>query len=46
MFAGGRTAFRRLDFCKGEIRAKVLRATTLEELNGIFASDGFTDSHL
>ena len=41
--AGGRTAFRRLDFCKGEIRAKVLRATTLEELNGIFASDGFAD---
>ena len=44
--AGGRTAFRRLDFCKGEIRAKVLRATTLEELNGIFASDGFADPHL
>ena len=32
--------FRRLDFCKGEIRDKVLRAATLEELNNIFDAEG------
>ena len=35
--------FKRLDFCKGEIRDKVLRAQTLEELNNIFDADGFID---
>ena len=37
----GTAKFKRLDFCKGEIRDKVLRATTLEELNNIFDADGF-----
>ena len=35
--------FRRLDFGKGGIRDKVLRAQTLEELNNIFDADGFVD---
>lgn len=39
----GAEKFRRLDFCKGEIRDKVLRAQTLEELNNIFEADGFVD---
>ena len=37
----GVAKFKRLDFCKGEIRDKVLRAVTLEELNNIFDADGF-----
>ena len=39
----GKDKFNRLDFCKGEIRDKVLRAQTLEELNNIFEADGFID---
>ena len=39
----GADKLRRLDFCKGEIRDKVLRAQTLEELNNIFDADGFVD---
>lgn len=39
----GTAKFIRLDFCKGQIREKVLRATTLEELNNIFESDGIVD---
>ena len=41
--SSGADKFRRLDFCKGEIRDKVLRAQTLEELNNIFDVDGFVD---
>lgn len=37
----GVARFKRLDFCKGEIRDKVLRAVTLEEFNNIFEADGF-----
>ena len=37
----GIAKFKRLDFCKGEIRDKVLRAVTLEELNNIFEANGF-----
>ena len=36
----GKKTLVRLDFCKGEIREKVLRATTPEDLNNIFKSDG------
>ena len=41
--SSGKDKFNRLDFCKGEIRDKVLRAQTLEELNNIFEADGFID---
>ncbi|MBQ3290722.1 MAG: DEAD/DEAH box helicase family protein [Kiritimatiellae bacterium] len=41
--SSGKDKFNRLDFCKGEIRDKVLRAQTLEELNNIFDADGFID---
>ena len=41
--SSGADKFKRLDFCKGEIRDKVLRAQTLEELNNIFDTDGFID---
>ena len=42
--SSGADKFKRLDFCKGEIRDKVLRAQTLEELNNIFETDGFVDN--
>lgn len=41
--SSGTEKFKRLDFGKGEIRDKVLRAQTLEELNNIFDADGFVD---
>ena len=41
--SSGTEKFKRLDFGKGEIRDKVLRAQTLEELNHIFDVDGFVD---
>lgn len=36
----GQSRFKRLDFNKGEIREKVLRAATPEELNNIFDAEG------
>lgn len=39
----GKDTFRRLDFCKGEVREKVLHAVTLEDLDNLFASDGVVE---
>ena len=36
----GQSRFKRLDFNKGAIRDKVLRAATPEELNNIFDAEG------
>lgn len=36
----GQSRFKRLDFNKGAIRDKVLRAATPEELNNIFEAEG------
>lgn len=37
----GKFKFMRLDFCKGSIRDKVIKAQNNEELNHIFETDGF-----